>query len=88
MLMKKFANRKQRRDLLAIPAVIFVLRSAGVLSLVVMSVLVRNSVTVAICNHQLPILMPGGVSPYSLGGVVLLSLRKSCHLLDQILQIL
>ena len=30
----------------------------------------------------------GGVSPYSLGGVVLLSLRKSCHLLDQILQIL
>ena len=87
--MKKFANRKQRRDLLAIPAVIFVLRSAGVLSLVVMSVLVRNSVTVAICNHQLPILMPGGrVSPYSLGGVVLLSLRKSCHLLDQILQIL
>ena len=64
MLMKKFANRKQRRDLLAIPAVIFVLRSAGVLSLVVMSVLVRNSVTVAICNHQLPILMPGGGGGY------------------------
>ena len=85
--------RKQRRDLLAIPAVIFVLRSAGVLSLVVMSVLVRNFVIVAICNHQLPIHMPGGggevgLPPYSLGGGVPLGLRTSCHLLDQILQIL
>ena len=73
---------------------IFVLRSAGVFALVVMSVLVRNSVTVAICNHQLPILMPGGgreergATPYSLGGGVPLGSRKSYHLLDQILQIL
>ena len=43
-------------------------------------------------NLQLPILMPGGrevgLPPYSLGGGVLLGLRTSCHLPDQILQIL
>ena len=59
-------------------------------ALVVMSVLVRNSVTVAICNHQLPILMPGGGrrGGLPLSGGVPLGSRKSYHLLDQILQIL
>ena len=39
-------------------------------------------------NHQLPMLMPRGVPPYSLGWGVPLGSRKSYHLLDQILQIL